>query len=237
MCRTSGTSTSKRRIAVVAIACSLFCGRWLPGQISGNVVDEQKKAVPNVWTVWTRFPDLTIIGDPVTSGAALSDAKGAFTFSGLKDGTYVLCAYPGVRSEYLSTCTWKPNPPQIQVKGTARVAAQEIVLEKGARINIRLDDEQGVWPDPTATKAGFQLGIRGESGLLRHAAPLQKDATGYDYVVLLPKGKRQRLVIEAEGVEVEEPSTARKGSALEEDLGDSAELTPRSRRFVLRKGK
>lgn len=204
-----------------AIATMLLLAPEVWGQIAGRVVGEGKKGLEHVWVMWHRMPEVGVAGETTTSGGMATDGKGSFGFTGLRDGTYVLCATASVRAGYLSTCAWNPLPPRLVVKGGMAVAAQEVQMERGARVEVRLEDGQGLLPKAEDAGARGRMRVEGRpagGGMAVGARPLERSGGEMVYVLLVPARAAVKLEVEAEGVEFEDAATGARTAVVGKDL-------------------
>jgi hypothetical protein len=173
--------TPRLLICLCLPAASLFAQT---GGLAGSVTDESNQQVAGALVIANRE---TL---PVASGRATSAADGTFLVSGLPAGSYTVCVQvPG--SDFLDTCEWYILPLRVDVKAGEPVAGLKFKLQKGAILQVRLNDPGNVLA-PAASTATVKavphvlLGVQTIRGLLRPVTLVSKDATGTTHAVTVP---------------------------------------------------
>jgi hypothetical protein len=128
----------------------------------------------------------------------LTGANGAFTFSKVPAGKYVLCAQVAssetapANSPYVDTCVWPSAQTPITVAAGQQVAGIVFTAPKGTWLQVRVVDPDHVLPQAVAGKGPallepeLQVMLKGPDGLYRHARFLSSDSGGRNYRTAIP---------------------------------------------------
>jgi len=136
-------------------------------------------------------------GYPAPPHRVLTGANGAFTFSKLPAGKYVLCAQVAAsepapaNSPYVDTCVWGSAQAPITLAAGQQVAGVVFTAPKGAWLQVRVADPDHVLPPPSAKgpallEPQLQLVLKGPDSLYRHARFLSSDSGGRNYQLAIP---------------------------------------------------
>ncbi len=125
----------------------------------------------------------------------ISGSGGLFSFDGLRQGQYQLCAQLA-KSPWLNTCDWGSIPLTVTVSA-GQTEAATIILRKGALVQIRVEDPARVLSQNQGTTPGAHLllGVGGSDGLFRTAVLVSDDAGVRHYQSLVPFGLPIKLVM------------------------------------------
>jgi hypothetical protein len=162
-------------------AASLFAQA---GSLVGSITDVGNKPVAGALVIASRK---TL---PVGTGRATSAADGTFQVSALQAGSYTVCVrVPG--SDFLDTCEWYVLPLQVDVKAGQAVTGLKFKLQRGAILQIRLNDPANILAPAVSTATAktvpsVLMGIQTTKGLFRPVALVSKDATGTTHAVTVP---------------------------------------------------
>jgi hypothetical protein len=175
-------------LAEVAIAQSADTGA-----ISGRVLSEQGHTLRA--SVTLSFASAR--GYPAPPRRVLTGSNGAFTFSRLPAGKYVLCAQVAAsepapaNSPYVDTCVWPPGQTPITLAAGQQIAGVVFTAPKGTWLQVRVADPDHVLPQasakgPALLEPELQLVLKGPDGLYRHARFLSSDSGGRNYQLAIP---------------------------------------------------
>ena len=191
-------------------------------QIRGRVVGEDGKGVASAWVnaqIWPaaaagqspyapgpgQLPDLPkspvsvqtpSLGVSPYSAWAQSGPDGSFSIPNLPAGSYRVCAQsPG--SELIEPCAWEAAPKTLAVAAGQAVAAPAIVLYKGYRLQLHIDDPGGLLAKYEGATAAARLfvGVYTPAGLFFPATAAAKTLNAQDHSVLVPYGTPVRIGI------------------------------------------
>ena len=136
-------------------------------------------------------------GFPSPQRRVFTGANGAFTFSRLPAGKYVLCAQVSAaeaapaNSPYVDTCVWPTGQAPIALAAGQQLAGIVFTAPQGAWLQVRVADPDHVLPAaaakaPTLLEPQLQLVLQGPDKLFRHARFVSADAAGRTYRVSVP---------------------------------------------------
>ena len=136
----------------------------------------------------------------------LTGAKGAFTFSHLPAGTYVLCGKlapaividtkPGANDPPLDSCAWLDSTfPRVPLAAAQARTGLSLVLKRGRLLTIRVNDPGKLLPAKVGRQSGNELSLRiaGPSALV-HRIPIPgQDALGRTHSIVIPYDTPHKL--------------------------------------------
>jgi hypothetical protein len=164
------------------------------GSISGHVLSEEDRAL----SASVTLSYAAARGYPAPPRRVLTGANGAFTFSKVPAGKYVLCAQVAssetapANSPYVDTCVWPSAQTPITVAAGQQVAGIVFTAPKGTWLQVRVVDPDHVLPQAVAGKGPallepeLQVMLKGPDGLYRHARFLSSDSGGRNYRTAIP---------------------------------------------------
>ena len=129
------------------------------GSLAGTVTDGSNKPVTGAFITANRE------SLPAASGRAFSVADGTFQISGLPAGSFTVCVQvPG--GDFIDTCEWQILPLRVDVKVGQAVAGLKFKLQKGAILQVRLNDPGSLLSPspPTKTVPQLLMGIQTAKG-------------------------------------------------------------------------
>ena len=161
--------------------------------ISGRVLSEGGRTLHA--TVSLSFAAAQ--GYPAPPRRVLTAANGAFTFSHLPSGRYVLCAQVAdsesapANSPYVDTCVWPTGQPPITLAAGQQVAGIGLTAPRGALLKVQVADPDRVLPPaaakgPAPLEPELQVVLKGPDGLYRHARHVSSDSSGRTYQIAIP---------------------------------------------------
>ena len=162
--------------------------------ISGHVLSEDGRALRAAVSLSFAGPR----GFPSPPRRVFTAANGAFTFSRLPAGKYVLCAQVSTaeaapaNSPYVDTCVWGSAQAPISLTAGQQIAGIVFTAPKGAWLQVRVVDPEHVLPQaipakgPALLEPEFQLSLKALDGLPRHARFISADAAGRTYQAAVP---------------------------------------------------
>jgi len=171
------------------------------GALQGFVTDPQGGPLAGARVGYRRVTQYVRVGNSVSpaageafvNGQITADTTGAFATAGLMPGNYALCAnVPS--APYIDPCVWG-QAVRVTVSA-ATTASQNIVLEKGVFLNVRLNDPVGllpraggtVWTPPKAL-----VGVTYANGAYQGAQSTSGDSAGRNYQLIVPVGTPFKL--------------------------------------------
>lgn len=105
--------------------------------MSGRVITKDKKPVARAFVAAHR----SSVDGPLKASErreSMSDADGRFSIAGLQGGPYIICV-AAPRTDLLDPCAWS-TPPVIRVAAGGASSGNEIEVESGALVRVRIDD-------------------------------------------------------------------------------------------------
>ena len=216
------------RTIVVSVVALLAASGTAKGQtaaatseLRGQVMDGPKAVARAVVTYSREFPKDT---DPTAAmSIAEADDQGNFAFTGLMAGTYILCASASPALKLVPTCEYTATPLKKTLQAGEKAAGITIAMEKGARIEFRVDDPFKLLPLNRAAASGkeVRVGFRSAEGMMHHAIWDSRDGLGREYSIIVPHGKPLNIVML--GVQLN----------VEDELGISAEKSQNAKTPVV----
>jgi hypothetical protein len=137
-------------------------------------------------------------GYPSPPRRMFAGTNGAFTFSRLPAGRYVLCAQIAAsepapaNSPYVDTCVWGSAQTPITLAAGQQVGGIVFTAPKGTWLQVRVADPDHVLPQavvgkgPALLEPELQVMLKGPDGLYRHARFLSSDSSGRNYRTAIP---------------------------------------------------
>jgi hypothetical protein len=136
-------------------------------------------------------------GYPAPPRRTLTGAGGAFTFSRVPAGSYVLCAQVSAietapaNTPYVDTCVWPLAQTPITIAAGQQAAGIVFTAPKGALLNLRVADPDHVLTQvstkpPASLAPELQLILMGPDGLYRDPRYVSSDSGGRNYQVAIP---------------------------------------------------
>ena len=145
-----------------------------------------------------------------TSPSVQTSASGAFTIPALAPGEYVLCAMVDPVKLQVDPCFWlDPARKAITVAAGQSITAQQVRLEAGRKITVRVKDPEQLLKSaqPTPTKAGtlpraFKVELAGPPGaILREIGVVRFEPGGVQvHEILVPSVGSARLRVHAQSI-------------------------------------
>jgi hypothetical protein len=173
------------------------------GQIGGVVIGSDQKPVSDIFVSYVRAQ--TDASDPTPSGGgAMTGADGVFQFPKLTPGTYLFCARAVPSRQIVEFCEWTFHPPSVVLKAGQMVGGLQILVKKGARLELQIDDAKKVLPDPEDPKpdTSFHIGVRTSEGLFHEAQLTTRDHGGQVYYLIVPFNTPLRLDASIQNVDL-----------------------------------
>ena len=168
----------------------------LGGSISGTVTGSDGTVITSAYMSLDAIPPYSSSRSVQTEWAALSDANGAFTFSGLSPGTYQVCAQLP-RTQWLNPCAWGTAPPAVSLSDSQPTASVSVLMIKGVVVPIRVNDAQQLLANNEGITPGAHLlmGVGHPPILFGDASVASQDSGGRTYQVTVPYGFAANLVV------------------------------------------
>jgi hypothetical protein len=184
-----------RNILALAVIAALPVLAQTPATagLSGRVLSEDGRTVRA--TVSLSFAAAK--GYPAPPHRVLTDATGAFSFTHLPAGRYVLCAQVDAsetapaNSPYVDTCVWPTAQTPIALTAGQQLTGTVFTAPKGVILNLHVADPDRVLPPvtakgPTPLEPELQLILKSPDGLYHHARYLSTDPGGRTYQIAIP---------------------------------------------------
>lgn len=194
-----------KRSGLRAATGLLLCAAWLPaqdttanrGQIKGSLLDSKGARLANAAVVVGRLP---VQGQATMPFVVQTEtaADGGFQLVGLPEGKYHVCAYvPG--SDLINPCAWSLTPPSALVTASQTTTVAPIVLARGRRVDVRIEDTGGLLEahEGKTTGAHLLLGVWWGNGLYAPLHVKSKDSRGRNYEILIPVNVPLQLSIQS----------------------------------------
>ncbi len=168
-----------------------------PLQVSGKILADDGTPVTGAVLSYKRTPEFEAISDGLRIRYRLKpgqlsvdnklsvDPTGNFALGGLPDGQYVLCVeFP--EGGFLDPCAWTSSPG-VLLNGMP-LATQEIKVQRGSDLLIRVNDPDGLLPDTDRRSAAPNLiiGIQTPSGAFNAAREVFVERTGRELALTVP---------------------------------------------------
>ena len=162
--------------------------------LSGHVLSEEGRALRA--SVTLSFAAAR--GYPAPPRRVLTGANGAFTFSRLPAGRYVLCAQVSAsepapaNSPFVDTCVWPSAQSPITLTAGQQLGGIVCTAPKGTWLQVHVADPDHVLPQavpgkgPALLEPQLQVVLKGSDGHYRHARFFSSDATGRTYRAAIP---------------------------------------------------
>lgn len=189
-------------LVVITAMCTLRCRGQAPqgsiasGIISGTVRGAGGSIIDSDVVSASGAPaSVSLHRNARTSATAAIGPDGSFRFPPLVDGTYQLCTQ--TPSGWLSPCLWNAGAPtRVTLSPSQTSANVNIVLQKGAFVNVRVDDPgQFLSAADSKSVAGLLIGVSTDSFVFHTAALLSEDTSGKTYRVLIPFDRSIGIVV------------------------------------------
>jgi hypothetical protein len=198
--KNGGLKLVRRASVTIVILCAAvrlgWCQTAAKGGIQGVVQDESGKPVAGATAVATGVGTSTHQSHTVTTNAA-----GAYSFTGLEPGQYLVCVQtPG--GPHLDPCQWS-KPAPITVSSGATAANQATTAVKGAVIQVRIDDPLKLMSTGKGSSAGdIVVGLLLPRDLLQPMRLASSDAGGRTYDAAIPTGTPVRVQIHSTHLQI-----------------------------------
>jgi hypothetical protein len=169
--------------------------------ISGSVHDEGNAPVQVVVTISTQG----------LQRQTSTSNSGAFQFTDLKPGMYVVCAQPAKPSgaALMDTCLWQDNATMKIALAPGQVRGGVAVpLQHGYTLKVRVNDPHGLLTAAAGPIAGnaLSLHIFGPSGVPQQIPITAQDASGRDHAIVIPYGVAHKVVVHSSMFELKDVS-------------------------------
>ncbi len=183
------------------------------GSLSGHILSEDGRTLRAAVTLSFAGPR----GFPSPPRRAFTGTNGAFTFSRLPAGKYVLCAQVSaaepapVNSPWVDTCVWGSSQAPVTLTAGQQLAGIVFTAPKGTWLQVRVIDPEHVLPPvaargPALLEPQLQLVLQGPDKLLRHARVVSADGAGRNYQVGIPLKTVLGLQVASSVADVFDPS-------------------------------
>src|SRR5262249_17440277 len=145
------------------------------GGLSGSVMDDKGKSVPNAAISISLLPSGQLAPAFFTNTRTGED--GRFQVSGIPPGAYQICAQTSTVG-IIDSCQWGTPAATATVQAGTTAAAPPIALTKGHLVHVRVNDPLGLLQASEAVVQGAHLliGVWTSKGLFVPTAVGSKDA-------------------------------------------------------------
>ncbi len=167
------------------------------GSVSGTLRGDDGSVISGASIILHRVPGQgPWLQEERNDWSVVSDASGSFTFSGVDNGLYRLCAQVSVGA-WLDPCDWGLPLTTATLSLSQTATNVTLVMKKGAVVTVRIDDPgQLVSPTGTLTKGGYLLlGVTSDSSFFHTLPLLSTDSTGRNYQLVVPFDTAVKFVI------------------------------------------
>jgi hypothetical protein len=194
--------SATRAISVCALALSLAGFIKAATGITGVVTDGSqpvRRARVSAVQVLNPLPGAL---NPTTLAQAADD--GTFLFTDLAPGSYRVCA-EALQVDLLNPCDWSSSPVAVEVIDGGQPASATVTLDKGAWVEINIDDPDRKYRDNEQPGIGATLivGVWTPSGVFLPAQDLKEDKKGRTYRLLVPFDTDLKLLVRGQQVQLE----------------------------------
>lgn len=178
--------------------------------ISGTVRDDSGQTVPGTVLVQARrLADATsdASGRPVVQyntafGVEQSTANGNFSFAGLPEGKYYICAYSEIPG-YLSNCKWTAGAQLTELKSGTIVAGLALVLRRGSVVQINVNDAAKlITPhqtlSPQTSGHYFSASVKNADGYFEAANYISDSGSQHIYAITVPSTVTVELLFDSD---------------------------------------
>jgi hypothetical protein len=200
-------------VAVLLVTSLPLYGQTTPnpalpgtGTISGAVVDNTGKPITGaIVSLSLDLPAPTAGQTPAAfkpfQSISVTAADGTFSAGNLPSGLMKVCVQ-APNSVFVEVCRWPLAQTTVTMSTGQSVSLPTISMILGFPLQIRVNDASGVLSTPTVgPKApGVNVGVFPDTHLFVHARQVSRDATGYNYQVLVPFGLSLHVSVTATGV-------------------------------------
>jgi len=154
--------------------------------------------------------------------STITAANGGFSFNGIPAGTYLVCAARPETEDYVDYCAWTLTPPRVVLRAGTATANFRIALEKGVRVDVAVEDPDGVLRNYSAARKRALLKVHVTSNAVPpNAMQFSKATLGrMEYSLTVPRRAAMRVAaIIEEGADLaragEPPGLAKRSEAEE----------------------
>ena len=124
--------------------------------VSGTVAGSDGTTIVGAYVTLAAVPAYPSSRNLQTQWAALSDANGAFSFTGLSASSYQVCAQLP-HTQWLSPCAWGTTPPVVSLSAGQPTANVSVTMTKGVVVPIRVNDPKQLLAANEGITPGAQL--------------------------------------------------------------------------------
>ncbi len=188
------------RIALLLLSVCACLAQPAPsifsGEVTGTLAGDDGTALSGGHVTLHLVPPYPPGRHRQTDWAAVSGAGGSFRFTGLREGTYRLCAQV-LRSTWLDPCEWGLRPPAVSLSSAQPIAGVNMVLAKGAAVPIRIDDPDQILSQNEGRTPGAHLllGVPNDAKVFGLVPVISQDAGGRSHQIVIPFNLTQKLVL------------------------------------------
>ncbi|MBI2685205.1 MAG: carboxypeptidase regulatory-like domain-containing protein [Acidobacteria bacterium] len=191
----SNTRILRKLIIIVGITIAALptYAQGQSGGVRGTILDSDGKPLKGGFAVVSRKDPAGARGGGGRKTSLATGNDGVFSIAGLPAGAYTLCIQaPG--TDLLDPCRWG-SAPAVNVTASQVAAAGNIRLAMGARLRVRLQDQQGQLDAHEGITKGAHVlvGVWTADGLFQRATSSARGKAFREYSLLIPRGTPLRL--------------------------------------------
>jgi hypothetical protein len=165
------------------------------GEVSGSVVDATGQVVQGV-TVIVQSTAPSTATAPSEGRIAVTDANGSYKIA-VDGGEYLICV-DAWSAGLLNPCEWSTAAP-VSIAAAQTVRDHRIVLARGVRIAVRVDDPQKLRPNRQEGNLNVYAipGVFDDAGHFHAARWMDTDGKGHVFELLVPADEDLHLSVDS----------------------------------------
>lgn len=206
-----------------------ICANAQVAELSGVVRDEAGAPVANVQVLAIKPVAPAATSTSLLAFGAITAADGSFRIANMDPGPYNLCANADSRRGYVNVCDWGRYSGQVTLAAGTRATGTQITMERGVRVELRLEDASALVrvPEKQAEKNPLLLGLFGAEGMFHGFVLEDRDANGHNYAIVVPEKVKMKMHISGQNLAFADErgnQVARNGAdvGFEEQKGNAA---------------
>lgn len=180
---------SKLRTCLFGVPLLAFPILCHGGDLTGLVLDDKGAPIAGaIVTIGRSDVDGPLFA--TESYLQQTQSDGSFYFSGLSAGPFVTCAFARGRV-LVDPCQWSDAPSIIRIPDGSGVVTNNLQLQLGAKVSIRVDDPLqalSITPPDTTGSPGrlLLMGVWTSEGRFHASWQISSDSTGRNHILVIP---------------------------------------------------